>query len=229
MACYSTPMPMLRVSLLRSTAAVLLLATLPAAAQVPFSKDPFTDVPTNHPYYEGIEYFRSVNILRGYQDGTFKPGNRINRAEMAQLITSPLFINRKGLEDCSTNALRADRPTAVVFKDVHKDIWFASPICIATKRGLVDGYPDRTFRPSEPIIAAEAAKMVINTFVSNFKADRTDDKWYQPYMERLRELKSLPKTVKSHDQIMTRGEVVEMIYRTRLNLGFQATAGADVR
>jgi hypothetical protein len=216
---------------LRLAAALPLLgvASVALSAPVPFQADPFTDVPNNHPYYEAIDFMRTQSVVRGYLDGSFKPLNRINRAEMAQLITNPLFLNAEGLTECS-NASSSEGVPVNPYSDVNKEIWYARPICIAKARMLVDGYPDGTFRPGEPIIAAEAMKMIVNTFVSDLKNDPKNEHWYDAYWKHLADLDAIPTSVRRADQIMTRGEIVEMIYRTKLN-GEKATTDTttDVR
>ena len=46
----------------------------------------FTDVPTTHTHYQGIQYLASANITTGYLDGTFRPDNTLTRGQMGTFL-----------------------------------------------------------------------------------------------------------------------------------------------
>lgn len=46
----------------------------------------FTDVPTYDPFYTYIETGHSNNLLMGYSDGTYRPGNVATRAQNSKVI-----------------------------------------------------------------------------------------------------------------------------------------------
>ena len=62
---------------------------------------------------EAIEALNVLKILRGYDDGTFKPNNNITRAEFSAVITRAL-----GLEEI-VEANKLDTP----YSDVAADHW----------------------------------------------------------------------------------------------------------
>jgi len=203
-------------------APLLAISATALAAQMPFQTEPFTDVPTNHTYHEAIEYMRTQNVVRGYLDGTFRPQTRINRAEMAQLITHPLFLSPNTETEC-TGANSNEGIAMKPFRDVDVTAWYALPICVAKERMLVNGYPSGDYEPGSSINAAETMKIIVNTFVSDFKNDPTDEQWYAAYWKHLSDLKAIPASVKTADQIVTRGEVIQMIYKTKLAGGLNTT------
>jgi hypothetical protein len=45
-----------------------------------------------HIYEEGINYTQENGIVQGYNDGTFKPDNTINRAEFTKIIVEANFV-----------------------------------------------------------------------------------------------------------------------------------------
>jgi hypothetical protein len=55
-------------------------------AAPPPSTSPFTDVPTNYPYYQAIVALTNAGIIHGYGNGRFGPDDPIVRAQMAALI-----------------------------------------------------------------------------------------------------------------------------------------------
>ena len=52
----------------------------------------FIDVHPEHWFYQYVETAKKLNWVDGYPDGSFKPGNNINRAEMAKLINKAFGI-----------------------------------------------------------------------------------------------------------------------------------------
>ena len=50
----------------------------------------YTDVAADAKYGEAVSVLSSLSILKGYEDGTFKPDGDITRAEFAQLCLPSL-------------------------------------------------------------------------------------------------------------------------------------------
>lgn len=195
-----------------------LLCTSTALAQsttAPFSQVPFTDVPTTSIEYEAIEYLRTQNIIKGYIDGTFKPNNRINRAEFVEFMINPFILDTNGRGDCITENMNASTKS-VFFKDVSASAWYAENIRFAKSKNIVNGYPDNTFRPADTINFVEAAKIIANVFAIDIGEYQAGEFWYKPYVQRLSDLHAIPTTVKSFDQTLTRGEMAQIVYRLKV-------------
>lgn len=95
-----------------------------------------------------ITQWQSKGLIQGYEDGTFKPGNTITRAEFVTLMN-----NAKGFwSEGSIN-----------FSDVKNGSWFYSAVARAVAAGYVKGYSDGSFKPNDTITRAEAAVMIANT------------------------------------------------------------------
>lgn len=195
---------------------VLMSSTAFAAPDEAFSTKPFTDVPKTSASYEGIEYLRTQNVLKGYTDGTFKPATRINRAEFAQLATDPFIIDTNGKAEC-ISANFEDDEREVFFFDVDREAWYASNVCFAKTRNIISGYPDGTFKPGDPINFVEAAKILANVFSFELEVEDQGEFWYRPYVQRLSELNAIPTTIKGFDQTITRAEMAEMLFRLKTN------------
>lgn len=91
----------------------------------------------------------SKNIFTGYGDGEFKPTRTISRQELVTVLMR----------------LSGDAVTSTVmnYADIDEIHGYARPhIGRATNLGIVDGYPDGTFKPLNFVTRAEAAKMVYN-------------------------------------------------------------------
>lgn len=94
-----------------------------------------------------ITQWQSKGLIQGYEDGTFKPGNTITRAEFVTLMN-----NAKGFwSEGSIN-----------FSDVKNGSWFYSAVARAVAAGYVKGYSDDSFKPGNTITRAEAAVMIAN-------------------------------------------------------------------
>lgn len=106
----------------------------------------FPDVSSNRWSLKHIATLANGNIINGYPDGSFRPGNFITRAELA------------------TIASKFDRLTPSdenMFSDIEGH-WASKYINSAALKGWVSGYPDGTFKPDQYITRAEFVTLVNN-------------------------------------------------------------------
>lgn len=162
----------------------------------------FRDVPEDHLYREEIKEARERGILKGYSDETFRPDQRITRAEFVKLLVSTLFT-KESLEPCVRE--RSDG-----FTDVSDIAWYAPYLCTAKRAGLIHGYPDGTFRPDYPIAFAEAAKVIVEVFQLPIKEDHSLS-WYDASYLALKDAGAIPPTIQTFDQPLNRGEVAKLM------------------
>ncbi|MBD3156597.1 hypothetical protein GF369_02090 [Candidatus Peregrinibacteria bacterium] len=156
----------------------------------------FSDITTSYDYYEAIDYLQNEGVVEGYGDGTYKPGNSINRAEFTKIALLASGYEPEG---------------STCFPDVT-DQWFAPYVCKAQDLGLVDGYPDGMFKPERPINFVEAGKIVSNGL--NLGLDETNqNEWFHKYIKALEEDSAIPLTIDTFDQYINRGEMAEMMWR----------------
>jgi hypothetical protein len=206
-----------------AASSMLVMSVTAFAQDTTFSQKPFTDVPKSSAGYEGIEYLRTHNVIKGYADGTYKPDTRINRAEFVMLVTNPFILDTNDMNEClKTNV--PENVQTVFFPDVDKSVWYASPVCFAKMSRIVDGYPDGTFRPGESINFVEAAKIISNVFSIQVKNEENTEFWYRPYVQSLSDLHAIPTSIKRFDQILTRGEMAEILYRLKADKMDKASA-----
>lgn len=110
--------------------------------------DSYRDVGKNKWYANYIAYGKRIKIIDGYNDGTFHPEETITRAEGAKLIYGVL-------EDVPEFDGTSN------FKDVQGTEWFAQSVEALYSLGIINGYEDGTFRPSNNIYRKEAIKMIV--------------------------------------------------------------------
>ncbi len=198
------------------SAALLFSALAPAAMAEPesFPTKPFTDVKEGSTFYEAVEYLRQGNVLTGYEDGTFRPNNRLNRAEFVKLIANPFILKNSRVTEC-LNENVAEMDDTVFFPDVKKDAWYAASVCVTKEAEIIDGYPDGTFKPNQTINVAEAMKMLAGTFAFQTANEEQGEQWYMPYARALAERNAIPPTIDNFAQPITRGEMAEMLFRLK--------------
>ncbi len=85
--------------------------------------------------------------VSGYEDGTFRPDNPINRAEFMVLVN---------------NALGFTKLADVAFLDVPVDAWYVSHVAKAVAAGYISGYPDGCIRPEANMSREEVAFVLAN-------------------------------------------------------------------
>ena len=109
----------------------------------------YTDVPADSWFNNAISTLSSMGIIDGYADGSFRPDAPITRAEFTKIAVS--FFEY------------ADYVYENTFTDVRSGSWYTQFIAAAVEIGLIEGYPDGTFRPDNYITRAEACTIVNRT------------------------------------------------------------------
>ncbi|MCC8078627.1 MAG: InlB B-repeat-containing protein, partial [Oscillospiraceae bacterium] len=141
----------------------------------------FSNVSTNHTisvtYTEaggsGVpDWLNTVNHVKyfvGYETGLFGPDNAMTRAEAAMMFYRLLTDT--------------DVTLGKTFTDVADDAWYAEAVRTLAALGIIEGYPDGTFAPNEPITRAELMAIatrfaVSDTTVQNTFPDVSEDDWF---------------------------------------------------
>jgi uncharacterized protein YkwD len=166
-----------------------------------------------HRYKAAIEYAQKNRIVKGYDDGTFKPNNPLNRAEFTKILVESILGQTPG------------PPGEACFPDVESGQWFEKYVCYG-KGKLFDGYPDGTFQPGNNVNVAEAAKIVSNAFNISTPAEVEGEMWFGRYLAALESKKAIPSTVESSFHLVTRGEIVEMLMIISENITTKPTLSA---
>lgn len=209
------------ITLARTGSLVLVSFTLSSAA---FAAN-FNDIGSSS-NKTAILYLSDNGVIKGYSDGSFKPNDSINRAELSKILVTATHTE-PGLDQYNR-----------CFSDVGMQ-WFASYICYAKAQGWVKGYADGTFKPGNPVNTAEALKMILNaqniapevSVEFNTYTDVDSGAWFAAYVETanakgLLEKKSGKLGIGAN---ITRGMVAETIYRAITRSGdssFSAVSSA---
>ncbi len=143
----------------RGTATILITGmgnyhgTVQRAFQIEWTPecDLFLDTPADAWYVTdgSLGYVVDAGIMEGNggdQYGTFGPGNAITRGQVATILHR-----------------LAGKPHASGsggFSDVSAGVYYAEPIAWAQRLGIVNGYPDGTFGPDDPVQREQFVKML---------------------------------------------------------------------
>ena len=114
----------------------------------------FPDVPKNHVYYTAIEGMASKKIIGGYNSGYFGPNDLVTRQQFAKMI-----VLTKGL----TPTLDDEYPFTDSAFILHKtgELYAYHYVAKAALTGLVEGYPDGSFRPLNNITRQQVITMIV--------------------------------------------------------------------
>lgn len=162
---------------------------------------PLGDI-NGHPYYEEITDIHFRGIVEGYADGTYRPRNSINRAELTKIIIEAVYTGAEIQQFLSVASI-------FPFRDVSGDAWFSDYVYMAAGKGIVEGYDDRTFKPSNTVNFAESSKIMAKSF--GLEMGPESEVWYVTYVEAMRKVGALPPSYKAPEQLVTRGEMAYMV------------------
>ena len=131
----------------------------------------FADVDSGAWFAKNVGYAAENNIVRGYEDGSFRPQNTITREEFAAMIC---------------RFMKYDTSASEVFSDVPSEHWAAPYIAAMKANGIISGYEDGSFGLGKNITRAETIAIInralgrvpneekINSYISSNGYPATD-------------------------------------------------------
>jgi hypothetical protein len=206
----------------------IILTNNPVATTVgesPSSTTPaqFFDVNVYTSYSSSIDWMRTNGIANGYQDGSFRPNECVNRVEFLKLLFE-------------TNNTPLTSYYGPLFWDTNQVSWYSDYLGTALSKGVINGYPDASFKPYNCVNRAEAIKMATIEFyghvqtpsVINFTPpkDIEQNTWYSNYFNfafNRQLLGTLHMLIDQNgayylpNQAMLRGEVAYMLHNMYLD------------
>jgi len=124
--------------------AILATFAIPAFAAVP------SDVEGTE-YETAVKRLVALGIITGRPDGSYAPDETITRAEFAAVV-----VRAYGYDSAAAAAKGQTR-----FSDVSADYWASGYINLANSLGIINGRPDGTFGPNDPVRYEEAMTMIV--------------------------------------------------------------------
>ncbi len=111
----------------------------------------YPDVTPDAACYSAVEQLSALGIMEGFDDGTFKPEEKVTRAQMAKLV-----VGAKNL------LASAESNTTVKFNDVPATHWAVGYVAEGVAQQIINGTSDTTFDPDATVTFAQATKMLVN-------------------------------------------------------------------
>lgn len=106
----------------------------------------FKDVKDSHWAAAAINNMVNKGVIKGYEDGTFRPSASITRGEFATLLARVFELD----------VTEVTNP----FTDVKADVWYTDGVLALYKAGIAAGRPDGTFGVDLPITNEEISTML---------------------------------------------------------------------
>ncbi len=183
----------------------------------------YTDVDIGHPEYVALKYLSENDIIDGYEDGTFKPDNLVNRAEALKMILeAQKLITQEYITNNSLGGIYfKDNP--LTFTDIYKSVWYYPYIKKGVELDIVEGYEDGSFKPGQTVNRVESFKMIMESddillpeVTEKPFADVDINAWFAPYLleAKIREIiyYTMSNTVNPNKE-MIRSRFAELVYR----------------
>ncbi len=114
----------------------------------PRCPSPFVDLADDHPLCDAVRLGSDHGFVAGYPDGTFAPSRAATRAQAASMLAR---VDR-GLSGSWA-------PPSQTFRDVAPDDPHYRAVEWLAAHGVVGGYPDGTYHPSERITRQAMARL----------------------------------------------------------------------
>ena len=168
-----------------------------------------TPTPTPTPAKPALNTADHYAYLMGYPDGTVRPGGSITRAEATTIFFRLLTEESRSQFWATENR----------YSDVSAGRWYNNAVSTMTRAGIVNGYPDGTFRPNAPITRAEMAKIIALFAKLDKTADRFPDTaghWAEAYIRLAAGngwIEGYPDGNFRPDRSITRAETVTLVNR----------------
>ncbi len=117
--------------------------------------DDFLDTHQGYWSYDAIMALKKMGILVGYPDGTFKPDEKVTRAEFTAMITKAL-----GLRD-------TDNFTVTIYNDLSPKHWAYRDIQIASHFDVMYGTPEGNYMPNGQVKRVEVIMTIMSALNLN--------------------------------------------------------------
>lgn len=145
----------MKTNLKKAISAVSALALASSLAPATFAaKLTLSDVADTASYATAVNTLVALNVINGYEDGTFLPDNLITRAEATKVMVAAL------------NQLDAAEGMkgSTQFTDVEaKHEWATGFINAGVQAGYINGMGDGTFAPDANVTYAQMIKMLVSS------------------------------------------------------------------
>ncbi|WP_158232084.1 S-layer homology domain-containing protein [Sporosarcina sp. P16b] len=178
----------------------------------------FKDVKPGVHYYEPVLELAGRGVVKGYDDGTYRPNASVTRAQSAKILAHVLDLDTTNVKDPG-------------FSDVKKGTPYYGPIAALAQAGYIKGYEEngvKTFKPNDNLKRSQMAKILTLGFdleesalaANRFKDVKPTDA-YAGYVAALLALDittGTTPTTFAPNGLVTRGQMATFVVRTEVAL-----------
>lgn len=182
---------------------MLIVFTLVNLVVMPASAATFTDVTEGTSVYKAVNVLNKLGVINGYDDGTFKPDNNVTRAEFTAML-----LRTRGMGAVGSTSLDNPPFPDVVTPDVS---WAIGNIRTAHSMGIINGYDDGTFKPTNNVSYEEAIKMIVCA-LGYGEMGNEGAAWYSKYLNTAIQLGFTEGVNGTIGAPATRAMIAEMLY-----------------
>ena len=130
----------------------------------------FSDVDDGSWYIPYLEQAFLLGIVEGYEDGTYKPGNTVNKVEILKII----------IEAFDLEYMIEDPVSGILYPDVDTGAWYAGYVQVANELGIFyDLKLSDNFNPGDNMTRGEIADMVYRFADAIYLDDDTGGKIFK--------------------------------------------------
>lgn len=149
-----------------------------------------------------VSVLSNEDIVRGNPDGSFSPRRTLNRAEF-------LAIAQRAVQPELPTLDAADLRC---FPDVASGDWFATAVCWAESKRIIQGYPDGLFHPERDVNYAEAVKILVGLYEYELPDPEPNERWawYTPYLRTAETRGVTLSETPSPETFITRGQMARL-------------------
>ena len=170
----------------------------------------FPDVDDSNPYKTAIDVLDELKVFQGFEDGTFKPTDTLNRAQAAVLVyrIATGDVENKYLDNYTY--MQQSK-----FNDLDGYNWAKGYINYCQNAGIVVGTSATTFNPGAPVTGYQLMVMLLRTLGYGKAGEFTDPKGWELQTSTIAEREGLLKNVVSGDfgAPAQRQMVAEILFR----------------
>lgn len=125
---------------------------------------PFFDMLSTDSYFNAVMSTVSYKLISGYPDGTFKPGNKLTRAEAMTIVARAIrFMKGKNVSASSDMTLQEATNVLSRFTDAKSvDDWAKVDIAECVNAGVVNGDNKGRLNPKSNVTRAELIQLMYN-------------------------------------------------------------------
>lgn len=117
----------------------------------------FTDVPATEWYYNSVNWGFANGIVKGIDDVTFAPNEKITREQMAIMLNN--FTNNTDLVLPVTNTAASFTDSTIISP------WATESVNKIVSSGIMSGYPEGNYNPQGKATRAEAATVIYKLII----------------------------------------------------------------